>query len=322
MSFISAFWDEDKQMPKSLITVTSRLAPLLLWLMVVLAVQSFAVPAVGDDIAQTQTVSAKTPLPDAPSAAITMLLQARDFAADPGMNSLGEILVSNAFLPGNLSAPYKPLTNRGKFDLFLKHNSPMSLAGTAVDAAWAAHVHEWPGYGGGMQGYGKRYGALLADRESGSFFGSFLFPTMLHQDPRYFRMGEGNSVGRRLAYAASRVVITRNDNGAPSFNSSRVLASFASQSVANAYYPQADRGFSQTLNRTGASLLGAAQANLTREFLPDVERFFWSHLPLRVQHLEGRMPLSREWSPKGFSTVARNSGPNSSSSLMTQQAGN
>ena len=43
-----------------------------------------------------------------------------------------------------------------------------------------------------MQGFGKRWGALIADQETKRFFETFLLPTLLHQDPRYFRMGAGH----------------------------------------------------------------------------------------------------------------------------------
>jgi len=45
---------------------------------------------------------------------------------------------------------------------------------------------QWYQYGGGMQGWGKRFGATLADTEGRSLIQSFAFSSVLHQDPRYF----------------------------------------------------------------------------------------------------------------------------------------
>ena len=125
------------------------------------------------------------------------------------------------------------------------------------------------GFGGGVEGYGERYGATLADSESAVFFGKFLLPVMLRQDPRYFRMREG-SVTRRAFYAMSRIVVTRNDDGSSGFNTSHVLGRFISKAIANSYYPQRDRGFNHTLVNTGNGLVSDVETNLFREFWPDL----------------------------------------------------
>jgi hypothetical protein len=40
----------------------------------------------------------------------------------------------------------------------------------------------------------------LADETAAGFFGIFLFPSVLHQDPRYYRLGAG-SFKKRLVFA-------------------------------------------------------------------------------------------------------------------------
>ena len=72
----------------------------------------------------------------------------------------------------------------------------------AFDAAIAQATAGHGGYGQGWEGYGKRLGAAVADNESGMLFQRFLFPALLHQDPRYFRRPELPLV-RRMGYAAS-----------------------------------------------------------------------------------------------------------------------
>jgi len=93
---------------------------------------------------------------------------------------------------------------------------------------------------------------------------------LAHQDPRYFRMGAGRHFSHRLAYALSRVVVTRKDDGTNTFNSSLVLSTVLAKSLSNAYYPQQERGFSHTMNRVEGSLLGNAQGYVLREFVPDI----------------------------------------------------
>src|SRR5438874_589986 len=163
-----------------------------------------------------------------------------------------------------------PLTPREKFEIFTRHTfAPFTFVSAAFDAGMSQASGQNRGFGGGLQGYGERYGATLADSESAVFFGKFLLPVILRQDPRYFRMREG-SVTRRAFYAMSRIVITRNHDGSSGFNTSHVLGRFISKAIANSYYPQRDRGFIHTLVNTGNGLLSDVETNLFREFWPDL----------------------------------------------------
>src|SRR5512135_3206623 len=95
----------------------------------------------------------------------------------------------------------QPLTPRQKFVLFLRNASdPFQFLTVGLTAGISQAADSNRGYGQGAEGYGKRYGAGFADATSSEFFGSFLFPVMLHQDPRYLREGDG-PFGRRLGHA-------------------------------------------------------------------------------------------------------------------------
>ncbi len=66
-----------------------------------------------------------------------------------------------------------------------------------------------------MQGWGKRLGATLADTESRRFIQNFVLASLLHEDPRYFPSGKNGLVARAW-YAATRVLVTRDDTAAMS----------------------------------------------------------------------------------------------------------
>jgi hypothetical protein len=180
------------------------------------------------------------------------------------------------------------LSSRDKLDFF---------PGVIFDAGWAQLMNDWPGYGRGMDGFGKRLGALMVDRAAGNFLGSFLLPTLLHQDPRYFRLGAGEPLLHRLGYALSRVVITRKDDGSTTINSSLVLSTLLVKSLTNAYYPQQQRGFSPMMNRVGGSLLGSAQSFVLGEFLPDIVGTLRKYAPERLNGLERKLPFREHWNP-------------------------
>jgi len=207
----------------------------------------------------------------------------------------------HTILPDAPSSSYFPLSSRAKFDLFLAQStSPETFLGTTFDAGWAQLTNDWPGYGQGMQGFGKRWGALMADRQAKSFLGSFLLPTLLHQDPRYFRMGKSQPMWKRIGYALSRLGITRNDNGDDTFNSSLVLSTLAATSLSNAYYPKQQRGLSRTMTRFGGSLLGSAQTCVIHEFLPDMMHLFQKHAPEKLIRLDRKLLFLRKLDPEDF----------------------
>ena len=85
-----------------------------------------------------------------------------------------------------------PLTPEQIVHLFLKGNiDPFNWATLGIQAGISQAQNNFPQYGQGVAGYGKRYGAALADSTSSGFFGGFMYPVLLQEDPRYFQLGEG-----------------------------------------------------------------------------------------------------------------------------------
>jgi hypothetical protein len=127
-----------------------------------------------------------------------------------------------------------PLTARGKWGLFVKDKTdPFTFGWVAFEAGIAQANNDFPGYAQGAAGYGKRFGAGLADEVAGSFCGTFLFPSVLHQDPRYYHLGSG-PFKKRLGHTLIRPVLTHKDSGGLSFNCSGILGSIAASSLSNA----------------------------------------------------------------------------------------
>jgi len=127
-----------------------------------------------------------------------------------------------------------------------------------------------------MGGYAKRLGTTYGDFAIENMMTEGVFPTLLHQDPRYFRRREGT--GRsRLAYAMSRLFITRGDSGKNQFNFSEIAGAGTSLAISNAYYPDS-RTVGNNLSRYGVQLGFDAASNVLKEFWPDLKR----KLPQRV----------------------------------------
>jgi hypothetical protein len=192
---------------------------------------------------------------------------------------------------------YTPLSPPCKFHLFLRQAySPYTFASAGFQATWAHAMAQWPHYGGGVQGWGKRFGATLADTESRRFIQGFALSTVLHQDPRYFPSPKQTLLARTW-YAVTRVVITKNDNGNNVVNTSEFLGTLFTSSLQNSYYPRHDRTFHDTMNRFIGALSSDATSDLLREFTPDIERFVQKHTPKRVQNIEKKLSIPDQGTP-------------------------
>jgi hypothetical protein len=126
-------------------------------------------------------------------------------------------------------------------------------------------------YGPGDSGYVKQYAASLTDNAVGNFLTSAVLPSALHQDPRYFERGSGGLLSR-VAYAASRSVVTRGDAGRVQFNASEIAGNGIAAGLANIYYPAAERTITGTLSRWGLQVLWDTLSNELKEFWPDVRQ--------------------------------------------------
>jgi hypothetical protein len=129
-----------------------------------------------------------------------------------------------------------------------------------------------PSYGQGMQGYAKRYGTAYGDNAIENFMGSAVFPTILHQDPRYYQLGQGG-FWKRTEHAVSRVIITRSDSGDKQFNYSEVGGALVAAAISTyTYHPRSERGFGNVLSVWGSQMGWDAVTYMIKEFWPDLRK--------------------------------------------------
>ena len=91
-------------------------------------------------------------------------------------------------------------------------------------------------YGTGWSGYGKIVGVSLLQDATANFFGTFLIPSIAHQDPRYYRMPDA-PVRKRLLYSISRTFVSRHDDGSPMPNYGTLLTYPINSELSNLYVP-------------------------------------------------------------------------------------
>jgi hypothetical protein len=200
-------------------------------------------------------------------------------ASNPPVNTPGNNRVLGV-LPNYRTAeesdPFSPLSVRRKFYIGYKDSTDYPifiLAAGLAGLSQAVGSHE--GLGSGWEGYGKRLGTSISDQLVGNFMTESVMPSLLHQDPRYFRRGHGG-VWSRAGYAASRLLVAKSDKGNWTFNYSEVSGNAITAAVGNAYYP-GERRLGDNISRFGSQMAIDAFSQILKEFWPDVKRKYFSH---------------------------------------------
>jgi hypothetical protein len=173
------------------------------------------------------------------------------------------------------SIPFSPLTTRQKFTIATKDTidgPSYILAGIFSGISQMTNAH--PSFGQGLEGYMHRYGTAIADQDIGNFMTEAIMPTLLHEDPRYFRNGQG-SVAHRIGYAVSRVAVAKTDKGNATFNFSEFLGNGVTGAIGNAYYPD-EVGFGDTMQRMFTQIGTDSISNVLKEFWPDIKRKYFN----------------------------------------------
>jgi hypothetical protein len=197
------------------------------------------------------------------------------------------------FLTLENSGNVPPLTAGQKFKVVARGSfDKIEFPWYGILAAISQAENSEPGYGQGWEGYGKRYASAFADGTIENFMTSAVFPSLLHQDPRFFQKSDGG-FARRAEYAVSRIFVTRSDSGHRQFNYSEILGSAVSAAISsNTYHPRAfittrfdpttdtltyvhnasDRTLPNTLSVWGTQVLYDTITIVIKEFWPDVHR--------------------------------------------------
>ena len=163
-----------------------------------------------------------------------------------------------------------PLPPKEKFHLAARNSfdySSFLIAG--FQAGFAMNGKSYPEFGQGMVGYGRYYWHTLADTANENFLVSGVYPVLFRQDPRFYTLGHGG-FGKRAFYAATRVLVTRQDSGDKMFNFSEVIGSGSAAGISSLYYPSKYRTWTKVGQRWLTSDIIDA-ANFTfKEFWPDI----------------------------------------------------
>jgi len=158
---------------------------------------------------------------------------------------------------------------------------PYTFGIAFVVAGFSELQDEGTGFGWGPEGYFKRSGAAYLDAFDGAMIGNGFLPALLHQDPRYFRLGHG-SFHHRLFYAIATSYICKHDNtGKWEPNYSNVGGNIIAGAISNLYYPSQTAGFGQTIDNGLIVTTEGTAGGILQEFWPDISRKLFHKDPTR-----------------------------------------
>jgi hypothetical protein len=180
-------------------------------------------------------------------------------------------------LPNNRSAeasdPFHALTAKQKLTIAAKDSFDGAVYPTAAifSVVYQAE-NQNPSFGQGMKGYAQRVGAAFGDQMIGNMMTEGFAPALLHEDPRYFRLGLGSG-GKRIFYAVSRIFVTPTDKNHMTFNFAEWGGNAVATAISNAYYKDG-RNAADNAEKLFVQCGTDALSNVLKEFWPDVKRHF------------------------------------------------
>jgi hypothetical protein len=183
--------------------------------------------------------------------------------------------VAPAFNVSYRGADAVPLTPAEKMRLALRSSvDPVTFAAALLSAGYREALDDDPSFGWGIEGYAKRSGAAYLDAFDGTIIGNGILPSLLHQDPRYFRLGYGAPTHRMLYALASAVICKHDDPRRWEPNYSNIGGNIIAGAISNLYYPASNSGVGQAIANGFTVTAEGTVANVFNEFWPDLSRKF------------------------------------------------
>jgi hypothetical protein len=149
---------------------------------------------------------------------------------------------------------------------------PVTFATASLVAGYHEGMHDDVGFPWGAKGYGERAGAAYLDTFDGDLIGNGILPALLHQDPRYFRLGHGTFRHRMLYSLATNVMCKHDNTGRWEPNYSNVTGNIISGAISNLYYPASGNGVGQMFTNGFIVTAEGGFGSIFEEFWPDVSR--------------------------------------------------
>jgi hypothetical protein len=148
---------------------------------------------------------------------------------------------------------------------------PFTLLPALYSASYEQLFNTDPKYGHDAGAFGEKFGASMLRSASVRVFSDGIFAGAFHQDPRYYRVAQGN-VFRRSLLSIRQAVVRRGDDGNDQFNYSGIAGRAVAAALVVTYYPQPSVTARVVSLTFLTSIATDAGGNLVLEFLPNIIR--------------------------------------------------
>jgi hypothetical protein len=134
----------------------------------------------------------------------------------------------------------------------------------------AEGIDSHPVLGKGVGGFWAYTWRGFLDKTDGTYLGAWLLPSILHEDTRYYAMGNERKVPIRILYVMSRQVVARTYGGHQTPNIAGLGAKVLTQVVSRTYYPTGATDFATLATKFGYAAMRDIAFTSVREFYPDI----------------------------------------------------
>jgi hypothetical protein len=183
--------------------------------------------------------------------------------------------------PEDQSAPYDPITGRGRLVWMVKNTLwPEHLLGGVITAGAGTALNRPHEYGPHWGGFGQRYGIRLTGIATSNVMEAGI-GALWGEDPRYFRVPE-RSFGARVKNVVVMTFLARDRAGdfRPAY--ARYIAISGNNFLSNAWRADSEADVSHALLRTAEGFAGRMAGNAWSEFWPQAKAYIF--------HRGGRQP--------------------------------
>ncbi len=107
------------------------------------------------------------------------------------------------------------------------------------------------------------------DKTDNTYLSAWLLPSLIHEDTRYYALGDGHSVPIRALYVISRQAVAKTYGGRQTPNIAGLGGKVLTQVVSRTYYPPSATSFPVLASKFGYSVMRDVIFSSIREFYPD-----------------------------------------------------
>ena len=180
-------------------------------------------------------------------------------------------LLTSGLALAQQSVTLQPLTAKGRVSWAAYGTLGLpNLSGGLISSGWGTLFNKPPEYGPHWAGFGKRYGMRLTGSATSNTMEVSL-GALWGEDPRYYRLGAGESPGSRVKNALKQAFLAHDRNGKVMPAYARYAAIPGANFLSNTWRADSEAEVSHALVRTGLGFLARITSNAFAEFWPDIK---------------------------------------------------